>query len=327
MMLLYSPLRKEALAGIPSTSYSYGFGSNITNYVGAGRTYVTLAEIAIGDGNEYLRVSLNVNVTCSYVSGYAEGVADYLYVYGVTGGGSTVYIGVIAGSFWRTPQGTFSGTVTIPSGYTRLRFVAYWDSQYLAGSYCPSYWDLSGSVAYVGGYASTTGEVQQATTAAQQANTSAQQAKTSADQAKASADAALSAVNNANGNTITAVRDANGTVLAEARNANAKLDTLQTAITNIQNGMSADTIPPAVKIRTVSGAMATSGSSIVAVLEISDNTNSSFTYSLDNVVYQAVPANRMVSLPVSSPGANCIPVWVKDQAGNMGMGSITVRKL
>lgn len=163
--------------------------------------------------------------------------------------------------------------------------------------------------------------------AASSASTYAQQAKTSADTAAANASNAYNAVSNVNGNTVTAVRDVDGTVLGVARQASAKLDTMQTSISNIQNSIGADTTPPSVKLRTVSGAMATSGATIQAVLDISDNTNSSFTYSLDGAAYAAVPVNRIIFLPVNTPGPNTIPVWVKDQAGNVGMASITIRKL
>ncbi|MCL5057137.1 MAG: hypothetical protein M1130_03900 [Actinobacteria bacterium] len=316
-----------AVAGLPSTSYSYGFSSNITSYVNNGRTMVTLADIQINDGLEYLRVYLGVNVSCIYTSGMAEAVTDYIYIYGFSAGGSETYIGYISGGFWRTPAGSFGGTVTIPPGYSRIRIRAYWDSPYMANnSYCPSDWSLSGSVAYVGGYSSTTVEVQQATNAALQAKTSAEQAKASADAARASADIAVSAVSNVNGNTITAVRDTGGTVLEEAREANTRLNIIQTSIMNMEKSM-ADISPPSVKIRTASGALATSGGSIMAVLDISDNNSHFFTYSLDGVTYQNIPANRAITIPVSSPGLNLIPVWVMDQMGNIGTASITIRKL
>jgi hypothetical protein len=183
-----------------------------------------------------------------------------------------------------------------------------------------------------------------ASTAATQSSTAATQSTTAATQATAAAtnsSNAYNAVNNVNGNTITAVRDAAGTVLSEARQsktnslnayneafaANNKLNTLQTQITNIENNLGADTSPPTVKIRTVSGAAATSGNSIQAVLDISDNAGSTFTYSLDGISYVSVPADRIISLPVTGPGSNVIIVRVKDEAGNIGTTSITIRKL
>ncbi|MCL6479959.1 MAG: hypothetical protein K6T65_16450 [Peptococcaceae bacterium] len=121
------------------------------------------------------------------------------------------------------------------------------------------------------------------------------------------------------------------TLAREARDnaatANTKLDTIQTSITNIQNNLGADVTPPVVKIRTVSGALATSGSSIRAVLDISDNAGSDFTYSLDGTSYTPVPADGKVFLPLGSPGPNVVTVWVKDQAGNIGRSSITIRRL
>jgi len=180
-----------------------------------------------------------------------------------------------------------------------------------------------------------------AATFSSSAATNAANAKLSADTANTSASNALNAVNNANGNTISAVRDAAGTVLDESRQskisatnayneshtANTKLDTLQTTVTNIQNSIGADTTPPVPRLRTVSGAAATSGGSIQAVLDISDNVSVTFTYSLDGVSYGPVPISKIINLSVVSPGSNVIPVWVKDLAGNVGTTSITIRKL
>jgi len=137
------------------------------------------------------------------------------------------------------------------------------------------------------------------------------------------------------------VQDGSGTVLAAARSANTsagnaynsahsaniKLDLLQNAITNIQNNLGVDTSPPVVTIRTLSGAAATSSNSIQAVLDVSDNVSSAFLYSLNNISYTVLPENRTITLPVSSAGPNLIAVWVKDQAGNVGTTSITIRKL
>jgi hypothetical protein len=179
----------------------------------------------------------------------------------------------------------------------------------------------------------------------------------SAQAAAAAVNAAnsYSAVHGANGNTITAVRDAGGTVLAEARqskinalnaynqavsidskvsaldtaagNISSRIDSLQTSVTNIQNNIGADTSPPVVRLRTVSGALATSGGSIRAVLEISDNVSSTFTYSLDGISFQAMPADMIITLPVTDPGVNVIVVRVKDEAGNTGAASIIIRRL
>ncbi|MCL5058656.1 MAG: hypothetical protein M1130_11845 [Actinobacteria bacterium] len=197
--------------------------------------------------------------------------------------------------------------------------------------------------------------IKTATDAANAANTAAGQAKISADTASTRALNAYNSVYNANGNTITAVRDGSGTVLSEARQAktnasnagtyasqastnalnayntaqtvNTKIDSLSTAVTNIQNNIGLDTSPPVVQIATVSGALATSGNSISAVVNVSDNVSTAFEYSLNGTVYQSLPANGVVSLPISAPGANLITVWVKDGAGNVGRNSITIRKL
>ncbi|MFZ5632145.1 MAG: hypothetical protein ACOY40_04795 [Bacillota bacterium] len=160
-----------------------------------------------------------------------------------------------------------------------------------------------------------------------QAVNAANSAKISADAANINALGACNAVSDTNGNTITAVRDNSGTVLDAARTANTKLDSLHMIVTSIQSNIGADITPPVVKLRTVSGAMATSGDSIFAVLDVSDNVSTIFTYSLDALTYSPVPFNKIISLPLNSYGNNVISVWVKDEAGNVGTASITVRKL
>lgn len=112
-----------------------------------------------------------------------------------------------------------------------------------------------------------------------------------------------------------------------SREANVKLDSLQNSITNIQNNLGGDTVPPAVKLRTVSGAMATSGNYIQAVVDVADNLSDSFTYSLNGTSYQPLPSDGIISLPLFSSGSNLIGVWVKDEAGNSSRASITIRKL
>ncbi|KJS64258.1 MAG: hypothetical protein JL50_21650 [Peptococcaceae bacterium BICA1-7] len=145
---------------------------------------------------------------------------------------------------------------------------------------------------------------------------------------------AYGAVEDANGNTINAVRDTSGTVLEasrsaynEANTANTKIDNLQTTVNNIQNTLGSDTTSPVVKIRTASGAAATSGNTIRVVVSASDNVSTEFDYSLDGTGYQPLPSDGVILMPVDSPGPNLITVWVKDEAGNIGRESITIRKL
>jgi hypothetical protein len=135
---------------------------------------------------------------------------------------------------------------------------------------------------------------------------------------------AKGAVEDTNGNTITAVRDSTGTVLDASRSANEKMDLLQTALTSY---ISSDTDPPEIKITTVSGARATSGNHISAVLDVSDNAGTVFTYSLDSITFDPLPVNGQINLPIAGPGSNLITVWVKDEAGNVGRCSIVIRKL
>lgn len=171
-----------------------------------------------------------------------------------------------------------------------------------------------------------------ATVTAGTAATIATSAMNAANSAKASADTAVTYTwdSTTSKSAATLAREARenaGTAYNEAHTANVKLDNIQNSITNIQNNMnSGDITPPTLKIRTVSGAVATSGNYIQAVLDVSDNASTTFTYSLDGITYQAVPANKLINLSVNHSGSNVILVWVKDQAGNVGTTSITIRK-
>ncbi|HBV99341.1 MAG: hypothetical protein JL50_21640 [Peptococcaceae bacterium BICA1-7] len=140
----------------------------------------------------------------------------------------------------------------------------------------------------------------------------------------------VTAVKDPNGNTINAVRDTSGTVLDASRTARdasqealTKIDTLQTMVNNY---MSADTSPPVVSLSTVSGARATSGSSILAMVDVSDNLSNTFEYSLNGIDYLSLSVDGIITLPVNSSGTNTITVWVKDEAGNTSRKSITIRK-
>lgn len=103
-----------------------------------------------------------------------------------------------------------------------------------------------------------------------------------------------------------------------------KIDNLATTINNMN---SADKSAPVVDVQTLSGALATSGSSIQAVVTVSDANDTAFTYSINGGPYSALPSNGVVSLPVTSPGPNAITIRVKDPAGNVGSKTIIIRKL
>jgi hypothetical protein len=165
----------------------------------------------------------------------------------------------------------------------------------------------------------------------------------------------ISNTSNPYGNTIDAVRDSAGTALSEARqaktsaqnastyasqaNTNAinayntaqtvsiKIDTLSSAITNIQNNMGTDTTSPIVNLSTLSGARATSGNSIRAFLNVSDNISTTCLYSINNGDYHVLPDDGIIDLPVTKPGANQIYIKVKDEAGNTNSVLINIRKL
>ncbi|ABO49504.1 hypothetical protein Dred_0969 [Desulforamulus reducens MI-1] len=103
-----------------------------------------------------------------------------------------------------------------------------------------------------------------------------------------------------------------------------KMNNLQVAVTNIQNS---DTIPPTFDVQTVSGARATSASSIQAIVTVTDNRPGPYTYSISGGSYSTLPSDGRISLPVSSSGNNSITVSVKDVAGNIGTKTIVIRKL
>ncbi|AEG61955.1 hypothetical protein [Desulforamulus ruminis] len=102
-----------------------------------------------------------------------------------------------------------------------------------------------------------------------------------------------------------------------------KLNNLQVSVTNIQNS---DTMPPTVEIQTVSGARATSGSSIQAIVTVTDNRPGPYTYSINGGSYSTLPDDGRITLPVYSSGNNSITVSVQDAAGNVGSKTIVIRK-
>jgi|GEM_PF-2962762 len=113
----------------------------------------------------------------------------------------------------------------------------------------------------------------------------------------------------------------------EAHLANTKLNDMQVSITNIQNNMGADTAPPIINLGTLSGARATSGTSIKAFLNVSDNISTTFNYSINGGEYQLLPVNGIIDLPVTEQGVNPIYVRVKDEAGNINSVFMKIRKL
>ncbi len=89
-----------------------------------------------------------------------------------------------------------------------------------------------------------------------------------------------------------------------------------------------DDEPPRIRsLKTVSGAMATSGDLIDAVMDVDDNISTSFTYSINGGAYDSLPSDRKISLPLSIQGANTITVKVRDEAGNISSASLVVRKM
>ncbi|OPX89919.1 MAG: hypothetical protein A4E53_01333 [Pelotomaculum sp. PtaB.Bin104] len=103
-----------------------------------------------------------------------------------------------------------------------------------------------------------------------------------------------------------------------------QIDNLNTTINNFTG---ADKTAPTVKVKTLSGALATSGNSVQAIVTITDSNDSTFTYSINGGSYFSVPGNKIISLPVSTFGPNAITVNVKDAVGNIGSDTIIIRKL
>jgi len=171
--------------------------------------------------------------------------------------------------------------------------------------------------------------------AASQASAYSQQAKSSADIASTRAqttvnqtiDAGTSAASWAHQSYDKANAAASDTTYirnTQFPNLETKINNLQTSITNIQNS---DTVPPLVDVQTVSGARATSGSSIQAIVTVTDNRPGPYTYSINGGSYSTLPADGRVTLPVTIAGNNTITVYVKDVAGNIGSKTIVIRKL
>lgn len=110
-------------------------------------------------------------------------------------------------------------------------------------------------------------------------------------------------------------------------NIKSDINNLNATVTNINNVISADVIPPSVNLKTLSGAAATSGGSINLIVAVSDNKSTNFTYSINGGVYTPLPANGVVNAPLGGQGPNVITVRVRDEAGNIGVATILIRKL
>ncbi|MFZ5643866.1 MAG: hypothetical protein ACOY46_09780 [Bacillota bacterium] len=165
--------------------------------------------------------------------------------------------------------------------------------------------------------------VQEAVYSSNLANTAAQSAKISAD--NASVRVWYSGIY---GGDSQSVADVAGYIANnQLPTIDTKIDNLNTSFTSIQNNISTDTVPPTISVNTVSGARATSGNSIQAVVDVSDSVSKTFTYSTDDITYTPLPGNKIITLPVSKPGANTITVLIKDEAGNTSCKTIIIRKI
>lgn len=171
---------------------------------------------------------------------------------------------------------------------------------------------------------------------ADEAVSEARQARISADAAKASADTAASNAASAKSSADTAasrVWDSSegksaATLAKEARDkANEALtavNNMQTIITDIKNTVTTDNVPPSIEVKTLSGATATSGSSIRLVIAASDNKSANLNYNVNGGAYSPLPADGKVDVPLTSPGPNTIVIGVQDEAGNVATKAITI---
>lgn len=75
--------------------------------------------------------------------------------------------------------------------------------------------------------------------------------------------------------------------------------------------------PTITELQTVSGADATSGSSIEVMLQASEDLSATMDYSVNGGTSKPIPASGEISVPISNPsGLNAITVTVTDPAGN-----------
>jgi len=88
-----------------------------------------------------------------------------------------------------------------------------------------------------------------------------------------------------------------------------------------------DIMAPIVKVQTVSGARATSSSSIPSIISVTDNSAGPFEYRVNGGSWVNLPPSGQVAIPVTQPGMNTITVEVQDPSGNIGRDVITIRKL
>lgn len=270
---------------------------------------------------------------------FNAGSGSYIYGFSLTTcyGSYALYVGTQAGQGWSVYEGSLSA-----SGFNGGGYITFSTSR--------STHDLQNLIVYTATDVADTATVIQARDAASAANATASQAKASADAARDYAAEARNEIrygtynggkslgltydraNESSLRTWDALTSKSAATLArEARDnasaANIKIDSLKTEIIKIQTGIATDVSPPTVKIKTLSGAAATSGSSIRVVVDVSDNQSTVFAYSLDNVTYIPLLGNGLIDLPVINAGSNLIAVWVKDEGGNASKVSIVIRRL
>lgn len=273
------------------------------------------------------------NLTGTY--GSNQGTGDcYLEGYN---GSEWVYIRFLANQGY-----TFSTGFSLNSTdrYTQFRIVARTTGAAaftLSSDSLPVYLEAADQVTVMDAKNAANTAATNAINAYNAANSAATNAMSAYNAANAASNYASQAADwlNPTSSSASAVKDAGGTVLTAARQARdaanqalSAVSNIQTTVNNINNTINTqDTLPPSVELDTVSGARATSSSSIQLVVAASDNKSTSLTYSVNGSPYSTLPADGKIMAPLPSTGPNTITVRVKDEAGNTAVKTIKIWRL
>jgi len=89
----------------------------------------------------------------------------------------------------------------------------------------------------------------------------------------------------------------------------------------------APVIKPEVTIRTITGAVGTSGESILCVIYVADEIGGQFEYRVNGGTWVSLPTGGLVELPVTQQGLNTINVEVRGPSRDIGGDEISIEKL
>ena len=112
---------------------------------------------------------------------------------------------------------------------------------------------------------------------------------------------------------------------------NTQLPGLENKINNLEstiNNLQAVSLPPSVKLQTVSGARATSGSQIQAIVNITSSVTGPYSVKVNGTSQGNIQPGGTITLSMSpTPGPQAFNVEVIDSEGNIGSDTIVIRKL